>query len=78
VWSRYARDFQWGDRWARLDPQRRAEFDVRVFAGALLAGLDRAIDFNCVSSQEKGLCPRSGCTHDLRDDRERLLRRVAG
>jgi hypothetical protein len=26
-----------------------------------------------VSAQEKDLCPRRGCSHDLREDRERLL-----
>jgi hypothetical protein len=77
VWSRYARDCGWGDRWTRLDARRRAEFDVRVFASALVAGVDEAIDFNCVSAQEKGLCPRSGCPHDLRAERARLLERMA-
>lgn len=77
VWSKYARDYQWGERWSRLDAQRRAEFDVRVFAGAIVSGLDQAIDFNCVSSQEKGLCPHLGCSHDLRDDRERLFAKAA-
>lgn len=76
VWSKYARDAQWGDRWERLDARQRAEFDVRVFAGALVTGLDTAVDFNCVSSQEKGLCPRQGCAHDLREDRARLLASV--
>jgi hypothetical protein len=76
VWSKYAREAEWGTRWQLLDPRRRAEFDVRVFAGAVLTGTDRAIDFNCVSSQEKGLCPRTGCHHDLRDDRSRLLGRL--
>jgi hypothetical protein len=77
VWSRYARDHGWGNRWTQLDPRRRAEFDVRVFASALAAGIDEAIDFNCVSAQEKGLCPRSGCPHDLRVERAQLLERVA-
>jgi hypothetical protein len=73
VHSRYARDYQWGTRWTRMDPQTRAEFDVRVFAGMLVAGLDDAVDFNCRSAQEKGLCPAAGCDHDLRSDRDRLL-----
>jgi hypothetical protein len=77
VWSKYARDHGWGDRWTRLDPRRRAEFDVRVFASAVSAGVDEAVDFNCVSAQEKGLCPRSGCPHDLRVERAQLLERVA-
>jgi hypothetical protein len=76
VTSKYARDHGWGDRWTRLQPARRAEFDVRVFAGMIATGLDRLIDFNCVSAQEKGLCPRVPCRHDLRVDRDRLLREV--
>ena len=73
VWSRYARDFAWGDRWTYLSPRARAEFDVRVFAGMVRTGLDRGVDFNCRSAQEKGLCPSNGCPHDLRVSRDRLL-----
>jgi hypothetical protein len=76
VHSRYARDFGWGDRWMKMDAQTRAEFDVRVFAGMIATGLDEAIDFNCRSAQEKGLCPGRACTHDLRLDRDRLLARA--
>jgi len=75
VESTYRTDHQWGDRWQRrMDPQTRAEFDVRVFAGMIATGTDRLIDFNCVSAQEKGLCPLTGCTYDLRVDAERLSR----
>jgi hypothetical protein len=73
VHSRYARDFYWGNRWRQMDAQTRAEFDVRVFAGMVATGLDEAIDFNCRSAQEKGLCPGAVCAHDLRSDRDRLL-----
>ena len=73
VHSRYASDCGWGGRWSWLDAETRAEFDVRVFAGLLATGLDRAIDFNCRSAQEKGLCPAPHCERDLRVDRERLL-----
>lgn len=76
VRSKYARDFGWGDRWTRMDPARRADFDVRIFAGLLATGTDAAVDFNCVSAQEKGLCPDSACAHDLRADRARLLAEV--
>jgi len=76
IHSRYAQDHGWGDRWKRFDAQTRAEFDVRVFAGMIATGLDQAVDFNCRSAQEKGLCPVSSCTFDLRCDRERLLARV--
>jgi hypothetical protein len=74
VRGKYDEDHDWGDRWSRLDVQTRAEFDVRVFAGLIVTGLDSLIDFNCVSAQEKDVCPRAGCAYDLRRDRERLLR----
>lgn len=73
----YTEDHGWGRRWDWQDRQTRAEFYVRVFSTLLLTGEDEAIDFNCVSAQEKGLCPRTGCPHDLRVDRQELLRRVA-
>jgi hypothetical protein len=63
----YLADHRWGDRWARLDARTRADFDVRVFAGLVLTGHNRLIDFNCVSSRKKGICPESGCGHDLDD-----------
>jgi hypothetical protein len=71
--SAYNTDHGWGDRWLRLDARTRAEFDVRVFAGMIATRLDTLVDFNCVSAQEKGICPRSGCAFDLRRDRDRLL-----
>jgi hypothetical protein len=73
VHARYAADFGWGTRWAWLDAQTRAEFDVRVFAGLAATGTDGAIDMNCRSAQEKGLCPGGQCGRDLRVDRARLL-----
>lgn len=75
VQQKYEADFSWGPRWTRMDPQTRAEFDVRVFAGLLATGEDPLIDFNCVSAQEKHLCPRRGCPYDLRNDRDRLTAR---
>jgi hypothetical protein len=71
--SRYATDFNWGRRWFWLDARTRAEFDVRVFAGLLATGLDRAVDFNCRSAQEKAVCPGQPCSHDLRVIRDRLI-----
>jgi hypothetical protein len=77
VASKFARErYGWGDRWTRMDPARRADYDVRVFFTLLAAGVDEAIDFNCVSAQEKRLCPRGICGHDLRDDRTWLLQRI--
>jgi hypothetical protein len=75
VWSVYSRPGLWGDHWRRVDPRTRAEFDVRTYAGLIALGLDEGIDFNCVSTQEKGTCPGSGCRFDLRHERERLLGR---
>jgi hypothetical protein len=72
VESRYRADYGWGDRWTWMDARTRADFDVRVFAGMLATGLDSLVDFNCVSAQEKDLCPRTGCAFDLRRDRDRL------
>jgi hypothetical protein len=76
VQARYSADLGWGDRWRWLDAETRAEFDVRVFAGLLATGLDGAVDFNCRSAQEKGLCPMAHCERDLRADRARLLSKV--
>jgi hypothetical protein len=76
VRRRYEDDHLWGNRWLRLDAATRAEFDVRVFAGLTAAGADDGIDFNCVSAQEKGLCPGGGCGVNLLDLRSRLLTQV--
>jgi hypothetical protein len=75
VRASYEADHQWGERWTRMHPRTRAEFDVRVFAGLVASGLDRLVDYNCVSAQEKGVCPGTGCAYDLRVDRDRLLER---
>lgn len=75
VVAAYESDHDWGDRWTRLDARTRGEFDVRVFAGLIETGRDELVDFNCVSAQEKDVCPRVGCPHDLRVDRDRLLER---
>lgn len=73
--SYYDAPHGWGDRWtSRMDPAMRATFEARVFAGLVAAGVDELVDFNCVSAQEKGLCPRLTCSHDLRIDRDRLAR----
>jgi hypothetical protein len=77
VQREYDTDHDWGDRWMRLDSRTRSDFDVRVFAGLVATGVDQLTDFNCTSSQEKGICPRVGCPHDLRDDRAWLAARFA-
>jgi hypothetical protein len=78
VHSRYAQDHDWGHRWSRMDRQTRAEFDVRVFAGMVATGLDRGVDYNCVSAQEKDICPWApDCRHDLRHDLTPLFDGIA-
>ncbi|RPJ34282.1 MAG: hypothetical protein EHM17_07200 [Verrucomicrobiaceae bacterium] len=57
--------YGWGDKWREYDPAMRAEFYVRLFAGQIATGLDRGIDFNCVSQQEKQFCWNPcGCSLD--------------
>ncbi len=71
--AQYEADHGWGDRWrARMDARTRAEFEVRVFAGLLETHDDSLVDFNCVSAQEKDICPQRGCQFDLRIARSRL------
>jgi len=77
VRASYEADHAWGDRWRWMHPAARAAFDVRVFAGLLETGGDSLTDFNCVSAQEKNLCPLGGCAYDLRQDRDRLAARLA-
>jgi len=76
VCSIYQEDHGWGACWAERDARTRAEFDVRVFGGMIATGLDQMIDFNCVSAQEKYICPRVGCQYDLRVDRDRAVAQV--
>ncbi len=76
IQARYDADHGWGTRWSWMDANGRASFDVRVFSGLLLAGVDEAIDLNCRSAQEKGLCPGGECGRDLRTTRAQLLKAV--
>ncbi|MEY5012917.1 MAG: hypothetical protein RLY69_632 [Verrucomicrobiota bacterium] len=61
--------FGWQNKWIEYDPSQRAEFYVRLFAGELSEGLDTAVDFNCVSQQEKEFCwhPRGCSLEPLRE-----------
>jgi hypothetical protein len=76
IQAHYDADHDWGRRWNWMDSEARACFDVRVFSGMLVCGLDGAIDLNCRSAQEKGLCPGGECGRDLRVTRARLLEAV--
>jgi hypothetical protein len=44
----------------------------------IATGLDRGVDYNCVSAQEKGLCPWApDCHRDLRTDRPVIFKGLA-
>jgi hypothetical protein len=50
-----------------FDAEIRADFYVRLFAGLALSRTDALIDLNCVSAQEKWLCPGVECGWNLAD-----------
>jgi hypothetical protein len=78
VKAAYRKDCGWGDVWTRLDPDNRAFFYTRLFAGMILTGADKLIDFNCVSQREKGYCTISDCRSNLAAYREGLEMRRRG
>jgi len=71
----YERDIDWGEQWVRLDPFNRAMFYTRLFCGMVATGVDRLIDFNCVSQREKGYCFVPDCRVNLLPWRAKLLER---
>lgn len=75
ICTSYSVDCDWGNLWARLDPWNRSIFYTRVFAGMIATGLDKLIDFNCVSHQEKGYCMIPQCFSNLVKYRDMLLER---
>ncbi|MDZ4403590.1 hypothetical protein [Prosthecobacter sp.] len=64
----------WGIRWDDYEAGTRADFYTRLFAGLHFTGLDRLVDFNCTSTQEKGFChpPAEGFC-ELETSRTQLL-----
>jgi hypothetical protein len=75
IHARYASDLGWRAGVHFHEPRVRAEHYVRLFAGLVAAGRDELVDFNCVSTQEKGYCPAGGCRQDLGRLRDELLGR---
>ncbi|MBI2957998.1 MAG: hypothetical protein HYY32_04060 [Chloroflexi bacterium] len=63
--SRFERDFSWGPNWLYYDAAARADFYVRLHGGLVADGLDDLRDFNCISHQEKGYCPKPWCGFSL-------------
>lgn len=66
----------WESCWENYLPRQRAEFYTRVFSGLMETGLDGLIDFNCVSTQEKGFCPRHDEMCSLESWRENLIKEM--
>ncbi len=67
--------YDWGPYWLTCDAATRADFYVRVFSGFYVTGLDDLVDFNCVSTQEKGLCLNNNLKCRLNHFRTLLLER---
>lgn len=65
VRSRYERPYGWLADFHFHDPTVRAEVYTRIFAGLVTLGIDQMVDFNCTSTQEKCLCPGTGCPWNL-------------
>lgn len=67
----------WGTDWSDYEAATRADFYTRMFACLHLTGLDRLVDFNCVSVREKQFCfqPQEGFC-DLDGMRQKLLSRL--
>jgi hypothetical protein len=58
-------DYGWGVDWREYDAGTRADFYTRLFAGLWKCGVDELVDFNCISTREKGFCPAAshvGCS----------------
>jgi hypothetical protein len=57
--------FNWPINWNDYEPGTRADFYTSIFAGLHATGIDRLVDFNCVSTREKGFCflpPAGACS----------------
>ena len=63
--SKYERPFGWLADFHFHDAAMRAEIYTRFFAGLIAVGNDQMVDFNCTSTQEKLLCPGTGCPWNL-------------
>ncbi len=70
--SKYERDHGWGIYWLVYDAAARADFYTRLFCGLIVNKIDDLRDFNCISHQEQGFCPRPWCGHNLADYRRKL------
>jgi hypothetical protein len=65
VRSKLEGDFGWQPGVHFFDAELRADFYVRLFAGLVATGADGMVDLNCISAQEKWLCPQEWCGWNL-------------
>ena len=65
IMSRFGRDYGWVPDLHFHQPECRADFYVRLFAGLVMTGRDQLLDFNCQSASEKELCPHEPCGWNL-------------
>lgn len=75
VRSKYERNFGWGRAWYDYDAATRADTIIRMLSSLIGDGTDDLRDFNCISHQQKGFCPRPFCGHSLGDCLKPLLER---
>ncbi len=59
--SKYERNYGWGNYWYEYDAALRADFYVRLFTGLFAVGRDDLVDFNSVSTREKGIASHADC-----------------
>lgn len=65
--SKYERGDGWPEDWTHRDAATRANSWIRLYAGMMASGLDQRTDFNCVSMQQRGLCSKRWCGHNIAD-----------
>ena len=63
IYARYKNMKNWG----RNNAERLANFWTEIYLGALYSGVDKKIDMNCVSQQERGYCINPFCGYNLED-----------
>ncbi|MBD3345214.1 MAG: hypothetical protein GF401_09155 [Chitinivibrionales bacterium] len=73
--SKFERNFGWGNEWYAYNASSRADVYTRMFAGLITVGLDELIDFNCISTKEKGYCFKKEGYCDLSGLRQAALER---
>jgi len=66
ITSKYEeKKFNWNENWDKYDGATRAIFYVRIFSSLIHEELDKEMDLNCISQQEKGYCVKPWCGWNL-------------